>query len=55
MRVAHFLDIFTSILTHGTFEGTLRLFGTLAYSQYPPELDESIHTFFISVRSVSVI
>jgi len=33
-------------------KGTLRLFGTLAYSPYPPELDKSIHTFFISVLSL---
>lgn len=35
-------------------KGTLRLFGTLAYSPYPPELDKSIHTFFISVRAISL-
>jgi len=29
-----------------SIKGTLRLFGTLAYSPYPPELDKSIHTFF---------
>jgi len=29
------------------FKGTLRLFGTLAYSPYPPELDKSIHLFHL--------
>jgi len=35
-------------------KGTVRLFGTLAYSPYPPELDKSIHTFFISLRAVTL-
>jgi len=49
-----------SILTEVSFldvqslKGTLRLFGTLAYSPYPPELDKSMHTFFISVHARSL-
>jgi len=36
------------------FKGALRLLGTLAYSPYPPELDKSIYTFFISVHAVTL-
>ncbi|KAG1925738.1 hypothetical protein F2P79_025333 [Pimephales promelas] len=43
-----------SSLIYKCIKGTLRLFGTLAYSPYTPELDKSIHTFFISVRAISL-